>query len=131
MTTLLRFEVNKTLKIEESIIQNWLTLIEANYHSANSYHNSSHAADVLQATAYFLEKENVCRVAGVVVAVGTMVVGLYQCQPVLHDALVDLQSFVHLKPQQGRHPKPDQGPSKYRVRERVQLTSYLLLTSSL
>ena len=59
MTTLLRFEVHKTLKIEESILQNWLTLIEANYHSANSYHNSSHAADVLQATAYFLEKENV------------------------------------------------------------------------
>ena len=56
---MLRFEVNKTLKIDESIMQNWLTLIEANYHSANSYHNSSHAADVLQATAYFLEKENV------------------------------------------------------------------------
>jgi len=59
MTTLLRFEVNKTLKIEDHIMQNWLTLIEANYHSANSYHNSSHAADVLQATAYFLEKDNV------------------------------------------------------------------------
>jgi len=59
MTTLLRFEVTKTLGIEESILQNWLTLIEANYHSANSYHNSSHAADVMQACAYFLEKENV------------------------------------------------------------------------
>ena len=59
MTTLLRFEVGKTLKVEDHILQNWLTLIEANYHSANSYHNSSHAADVLQATAYFLEKENV------------------------------------------------------------------------
>ena len=41
------------------ILQNWLTLIEANYHATNSYHNSSHAADVLQATAYFLEKEKV------------------------------------------------------------------------
>ena len=30
------------------ILQNWLTLIEANYHATNSYHNSSHAADVLQ-----------------------------------------------------------------------------------
>ena len=29
-------------------LQNWLTLIEANYHATNSYHNSSHAADVLQ-----------------------------------------------------------------------------------
>jgi len=59
MTTLLRFEVTKTLGIDESTLQNWLTLIEANYHGANSYHNSSHSADVLQATAYFLEKENV------------------------------------------------------------------------
>ena len=59
MTTLLRFEVGKFLKVEDHIMQNWLTLIEANYHSANSYHNSSHAADVLQATAYFLEKEKV------------------------------------------------------------------------
>jgi len=59
MTTLLRFEVTKTLGVEESTLQNWLTLIEANYHSANSYHNSSHAADVMQATAYFLEKDNV------------------------------------------------------------------------
>jgi high affinity cAMP-specific and IBMX-insensitive 3',5'-cyclic phosphodiesterase 8 len=59
MTTLLRFEVTKLLGIEESTLQNWLTLIEANYHSANSYHNSSHAADVMQATAYFLEKDNV------------------------------------------------------------------------
>ena len=50
MTTLLRFEATKTLKIEDSVLQNWLTLIEANYHSANSYHNSSHAADVLQVT---------------------------------------------------------------------------------
>ena len=48
MTTLLRFELTKTLKIDESILQNWLTLIEANYHTENSYHNSSHAADVLQ-----------------------------------------------------------------------------------
>ena len=44
---------------EIHILQNWLTLIEANYHATNSYHNSSHAADVLQATAYFLEKEKV------------------------------------------------------------------------
>ena len=59
MTTLLRFEVTKTLGIEETTLQNWLTLIEANYHSTNSYHNSSHAADVMQATAYFLERERV------------------------------------------------------------------------
>ena len=54
MTTLLRFELTKTLKIDESILQNWLTLIEANYHTENSYHNSSHAADVLQVYVSFL-----------------------------------------------------------------------------
>jgi len=59
MTVLTRFEVPRTLGIEESVLQNWLTLIEANYRSANTYHNSSHAADVMQATAYFLERENV------------------------------------------------------------------------
>ena len=53
MTTLLRFELTKTLKIDESILQNWLTLIEANYHTENSYHNSSHAADVLQVYVSF------------------------------------------------------------------------------
>ena len=30
---------------------------EAHYHSSNTYHNSTHACDVLQCTAYFLEKE--------------------------------------------------------------------------
>ena len=48
--------------------------------------------------------------AGVVVAVGTVVVGFYQRQPVLHDALLDLQRLVHLEPQQGCHAQPDEGP---------------------
>ena len=30
---------------------------EANYQSTNPYHNSTHAADVLNSTAYFLERE--------------------------------------------------------------------------
>ena len=40
-------------------MQNWLMLIEANYKRNNAYHNSTHAADVLHATAYFLEQETV------------------------------------------------------------------------
>jgi high affinity cAMP-specific and IBMX-insensitive 3',5'-cyclic phosphodiesterase 8 len=40
MTVLARFDVPRTLGIEESVLQNWLTLIEANYHAGNSYHNS-------------------------------------------------------------------------------------------
>ena len=39
----IRFEVPRTLGIEESVIQNWLTLIEANYRSGNTYHNSRYS----------------------------------------------------------------------------------------
>ncbi|XP_023340227.1 high affinity cAMP-specific and IBMX-insensitive 3',5'-cyclic phosphodiesterase 8A isoform X3 [Eurytemora carolleeae] len=59
MNILQRFDVTTTLGIEESILQNWLNMIEANYHSSNSYHNSTHAADVLQASAFFLEQSRI------------------------------------------------------------------------
>ncbi|XP_056636581.1 high affinity cAMP-specific and IBMX-insensitive 3',5'-cyclic phosphodiesterase 8 isoform X2 [Diorhabda sublineata] len=51
------FEVASVLNCDEKTLFNWLTVIEANYHMENSYHNSTHAADVMQATAGFLEKE--------------------------------------------------------------------------
>lgn len=51
------FDVCGSLNCDEKTLSNWLTVIEANYHIENSYHNSSHAADVMQATAGFLEKE--------------------------------------------------------------------------
>ncbi|KAK6285132.1 hypothetical protein J4Q44_G00390410, partial [Coregonus suidteri] len=54
-----RFGVCEFLSCPESTLRSWLQGIEANYHSTNSYHNSSHAADVLHATAYFLCKERV------------------------------------------------------------------------
>uniref|UniRef100_A0A4W6DE88 Phosphodiesterase n=1 Tax=Lates calcarifer TaxID=8187 RepID=A0A4W6DE88_LATCA len=47
------------LNCSEATLRSWLQLIEASYHSSNSYHNSTHAADVLHATAYFLRKERV------------------------------------------------------------------------
>ena len=59
ITTLLRFDVHKTLGCSESTLQNWLTLIEANYNQGNTYHNATHAADVLHATACFLDSEKV------------------------------------------------------------------------
>ncbi|XP_045110107.1 high affinity cAMP-specific and IBMX-insensitive 3',5'-cyclic phosphodiesterase 8A-like isoform X2 [Portunus trituberculatus] len=59
MSLLCRFDVPDTLGCDENTLQNWLTLIEANYHSDNTYHNSTHAADVLQSTAYFLSKERI------------------------------------------------------------------------
>lgn len=59
MAILVRFELHKTLGCSEEVLQNWLTLIEANYKRTNTYHNSTHAADVLHAAAYFLEQETV------------------------------------------------------------------------
>ncbi|XP_076267487.1 phosphodiesterase 8 isoform X1 [Rhynchophorus ferrugineus] len=51
------FDVCNALNCDEKTLSNWLTVIEANYHYENSYHNSTHAADVMQATAGFLEKD--------------------------------------------------------------------------
>ena len=59
MSVLLRFQLHKTLGCSESVLQNWLTLIEANYKRTNSYHNSTHAADVLHASAFFLEQDTI------------------------------------------------------------------------
>lgn len=53
------FGVCEFLNCTEATLRSWLQLIEASYHSSNSYHNSTHAADVLHATAYFLRKERV------------------------------------------------------------------------
>lgn len=53
------FGVCDFLNCSESTLRSWLQLMEASYHSSNSYHNSTHAADVLHATAFFLRKEQV------------------------------------------------------------------------
>ncbi|XP_076443536.1 high affinity cAMP-specific and IBMX-insensitive 3',5'-cyclic phosphodiesterase 8A-like isoform X2 [Babylonia areolata] len=57
LKTFARFEACQFLGIEERVLVQWLQLMESNYHSANRYHNSTHAADVLQASAFFLECE--------------------------------------------------------------------------
>ncbi|CAG9857884.1 unnamed protein product [Phyllotreta striolata] len=57
MTLFHHFDVANVLNCDEKTLHNWLTVIEANYHSENTYHNSTHAADVMQATAGFLEKD--------------------------------------------------------------------------
>ncbi|KAK8767090.1 hypothetical protein V5799_006130 [Amblyomma americanum] len=41
------------LECDDDTISNWLQLVESNYRD-NPYHNSTHAGDVMQATAYFL-----------------------------------------------------------------------------
>lgn len=53
------FGVCEFLNCSEAALRSWLQLMEGSYHSSNSYHNSTHAADVLHATAYFLRKERV------------------------------------------------------------------------
>ncbi|XP_037120956.1 high affinity cAMP-specific and IBMX-insensitive 3',5'-cyclic phosphodiesterase 8B isoform X2 [Syngnathus acus] len=53
------FGVCDFLDCTETSLRSWLQLMEASYHSSNAYHNSTHAADVLHATAYFLRKERV------------------------------------------------------------------------
>ena len=50
---------NKTLTKILNRLHKWLTIIEANYQSGNAYHNATHAADVLQATSYFLSSDPV------------------------------------------------------------------------
>lgn len=43
-----RFDVFNTLNIDEGTCRAWLSVIESNYHCSNTYHNSTHAADVMQ-----------------------------------------------------------------------------------
>ncbi|XP_028017744.2 high affinity cAMP-specific and IBMX-insensitive 3',5'-cyclic phosphodiesterase 8A isoform X5 [Balaenoptera acutorostrata] len=54
-----RFGVCEVLKCSETTLRSWMQIIEANYHASNPYHNSTHSADVLHATAYFLCKERI------------------------------------------------------------------------
>ncbi|XP_019699377.1 high affinity cAMP-specific and IBMX-insensitive 3',5'-cyclic phosphodiesterase 8 isoform X3 [Harpegnathos saltator] len=51
------YQVPAKLNCDEKVMQNWLSIIEYNYISENSYHNSTHAADVLQATATFMQSK--------------------------------------------------------------------------
>ena len=51
-----RFGATEHLGIEDGTLANWLQVIGNNYRRENTYHNATHAADVLQATAYFLDK---------------------------------------------------------------------------
>lgn len=54
-----RFGICEFLNCSETTLRSWLQIIEASYHSSNPYHNSTHAADVLHATAYFLCRERI------------------------------------------------------------------------
>ena len=57
LKTFQRFGVMEFLRVSEQTVSGWLATIEANYRPTNSYHNSTHAADVLHASSYFLQKD--------------------------------------------------------------------------
>lgn len=52
-TLMYRYKCVQRFNIDEQLLLNWLSVIEAGYH-ANPYHNSMHAADVLHITHYIL-----------------------------------------------------------------------------
>lgn len=43
-----RFDVYTTFNCDEHTFRSWLIVIESHYHNSNTYHNSTHAADVMQ-----------------------------------------------------------------------------------
>lgn len=49
-----KFDMCATFNIDEDTFKRWLVIIEDNYHQQNSYHNSSHAADVMQVSVFAL-----------------------------------------------------------------------------
>ncbi|CAD7077776.1 unnamed protein product [Hermetia illucens] len=51
-----RFDVFATFNTDENTFKTWLAVMEAHYFAQNSYHNSTHAADVMQATGVFLHQ---------------------------------------------------------------------------
>ncbi|XP_076760668.1 phosphodiesterase 8 isoform X2 [Xylocopa sonorina] len=73
MTIMNLFHVPATLGCDEKVMQNWLTVIEMNYQAQNSYHNSTHAADVLQATARFMQSERLKQILEPLDEVATLI----------------------------------------------------------
>ncbi|XP_038170258.1 high affinity cAMP-specific and IBMX-insensitive 3',5'-cyclic phosphodiesterase 8A isoform X2 [Arvicola amphibius] len=59
LKTFTRFGICEFLRCSEVMLRSWFQIIEANYHASNPYHNSTHAADVLHATAYFLSRDKI------------------------------------------------------------------------
>lgn len=59
LKTFARFGMCEFLQCSETTLRSWFQMIESNYHSSNPYHNSTHAADVLHATAYFLSRDKI------------------------------------------------------------------------
>lgn len=59
LKTFARFGICEFLQCSEATLRSWFQTIEGSYHSSNPYHNSTHSADVLHATAYFLSRDKI------------------------------------------------------------------------
>uniref|UniRef100_A0A1A9VLC2 PDEase domain-containing protein n=1 Tax=Glossina austeni TaxID=7395 RepID=A0A1A9VLC2_GLOAU len=49
-----KFNVFTSMRMDQTVFKNWFVAVESRYHAQNAYHNSTHAADVLQAIGVFL-----------------------------------------------------------------------------
>ncbi|KAI9579458.1 hypothetical protein GQX74_005995 [Glossina fuscipes] len=49
-----KFKVFTSMRMDQTVFKNWFLAVESRYHAQNAYHNSTHAADVLQAIGVFL-----------------------------------------------------------------------------
>ncbi|KAA3681570.1 high affinity cAMP-specific and IBMX-insensitive 3',5'-cyclic phosphodiesterase 8 [Paragonimus westermani] len=67
-----RFNVFSVLRVSESVVSAWLTMIQENYHEQNPYHNATHACDVLQSCAYFLRRDTLTSVFDNLEEVGSL-----------------------------------------------------------
>jgi len=50
------FSVSSLLSIDDRTLIRWLQMIESHYFATVTFHNSTHAADVLQAAAFFCQQ---------------------------------------------------------------------------
>uniref|UniRef100_A0A1A9WQJ2 3',5'-cyclic-AMP phosphodiesterase n=1 Tax=Glossina brevipalpis TaxID=37001 RepID=A0A1A9WQJ2_9MUSC len=49
-----KFKVFTAMRVDQVVFKNWFVAVESRYHAQNAYHNSTHAADVLQSIGVFL-----------------------------------------------------------------------------
>ncbi|KAF5404380.1 Phosphodiesterase [Paragonimus heterotremus] len=71
-----RFNVFSVLRVSESVVAAWLTMIQDNYHEQNPYHNATHACDVLQSCAYLLRRDTLTSVFDSLEEVGSLLAAI-------------------------------------------------------
>ncbi|GFR82471.1 cAMP-specific 3',5'-cyclic phosphodiesterase [Elysia marginata] len=54
------YDLIRTFRLDTVCLLHFLSLVEANYHESNPYHNAVHAADVTQSMHCFLQEREIC-----------------------------------------------------------------------